>query len=409
VSLASTTLPFADRLNSGVVKEALTLDDATAALDLAGSQRIATSGLIQALAAAGGGTKPHLAIAAELRLSKPASDAEMTQGDAAAALLIGRGDVVARFLGSHSTTIDFVDHFRASGEDFDYAWESRWIRDAGYAGMISNALGTALPALGIAAAEIDRLIVPITLRGVAEGIAKSAGIRPEAVADRLVSTVGDSGAAHSFLLLAAALEEAKAGENILLLGFGQGVDILLFEATGKATGAPGRGVTGWLARGVKDENYTRWLFHRGNLRLDRGMRAEAEEKQPGTTLWRNRKAVLGLVGGKCTKTGTVQFPKSDISVNMNDHAAHTQVDYPLAEKKARIVTYTADALTYTPAPPAYYGMIDFEDGGRMTAEFADCSPEEIEVGREMMMMFRIKAVDERRTFTKYFWKAVPLD
>ncbi|MCK9544231.1 MAG: OB-fold domain-containing protein [Novosphingobium sp.] len=408
VSLASTTLPFADRLNSGIVKEALNLDDATAALDLGGSQRAATSGLIQALAAAKGGAAPHLALASELRLSAPASEAEMVQGDAAAGLLVGQGDVIARFLGCHSTTIDFIDHFRANGVDFDYAWESRWIRDEGYTGMTVAALKGAFAALGVEPGAIDRFIMPVTTRGVAEGVAKKAGIKAEAVADRLSAAVGDSGVAHPFLLLAAALETAQAGEKIVLTGFGQGVDVLLFEATGKAASLARRaGVAGSLARGVKDENYARWLFHRGNLKLDRGMRAEADEKQPGTTLWRNRKTVLALVGGRCTKTGTVQFPKSDISVNPNDHAAHTQEDYPLADRKAKIVTYTADSLTYSPAPPSYYGMIDFEGGGRMMAEITDCDAADVEVGRELKMMFRIKAVDERRDFTKYFWKAVP--
>ena len=33
--------------------------------------------------------------------------------------------------------------------------------------------------------------------------------------------------------------------------------------------------------------------------------------------------------------------------------------------------------------------------------------EDIEVGAPMRMMFRIKAVDELRGFTKYFWKAAP--
>jgi len=42
------------------------------------------------------------------------------------------------------------------------------------------------------------------------------------------------------------------------------------------------------------------------------------------------------------------------------------------------------------------------------AEFADVSAEDVEVGREMQMMFRVKAVDEMRNFTKYFWKAVPV-
>lgn len=409
ISLASSTLPFADRLNAGIIKEALNLPDAVAAMDTGGSQRAATSALIQALAAARGGAGPHLALASELRLSRPASEAEMVQGDAAAGVLVGQGALIARFMGSHSTTVDFIDHFRSNGQDHDYGWESRWIRDEGFTGLIGGALKSAFAALDIAGGDIDRFIVPITLRGVAEGLAKKAGIAEGAVADRLAATVGDSGAAHPLLLLTQALETAKAGEKILLVGFGQGVDILLFEATGAAADlAPRRGIAGSLARGVRDENYARWLFHRGNLPLDKGMRAEGEEKQPGTTLWRNRKAVLGLVGGRCTKTGTVQFPKSDISVNPNDHSAHTQEDYPLADRQARIVTYTADALTYSPAPPSYYGMVDFEGGGRMMAEFTDCDAKDVAVGCAMTMMFRIKAVDDRRDFTKYFWKAVPV-
>lgn len=410
VSLASTTLPFIDRLNAGVVKEALVLDDATAAIDVTGSQRAATSQLIQALdAAAGGATRPHLALASELRKARPASEAELVHGDAAAGLLVGTGDVVAKLLGSHSTTIDFVDHYRSAGMEFAYTWESRWIRDEGYTGLIGGAIKAALAKFGVEGSAIDRFIVPLTLRGVPEGLAKRAGVKPEAVVNSLAANVGEAGVAHATLLLAAALESAGPGEKILVIGFGQGVDVLLFETTEALAKHPARrGVKGSIARGMPTDNYMRFLFHRGLIGLDRGMRAEADQKQPGTTLWRNRKAVLGLVGGRCTKTGTVQFPKSDIGVNPNDHAVGTQEDYPLADVPAKIVTYTADSLTYSPNPPSYYGMIDFEGGGRMMVEFADVAPEDVEVGRDMTMMFRIKAVDEARDFTKYFWKAVPL-
>ncbi|MET0375064.1 MAG: 3-hydroxy-3-methylglutaryl CoA synthase [Rhizorhabdus sp.] len=409
VSLASTTLPFADRLNAGIVKEALVLDDATAAIDVTGSQRAATSQLIQALDAATGGARPHLALASEMRQARPASEGELLYGDASAGLLIGKGDVIATYLGGHSTTFDFVDHFRATGAVFDYSWESRWIRDEGYTGLIGEAIKAALAKFGIAGDAIDRFIVPLTLRGVPEGLAKRAGVKPEAVLDSLGATVGEAGVAHATLLLAAALEAAGPGEKILVVGFGQGVDVLLFETTAAITALPARrGVKGSIARGAKTDNYLRFLFHRGLLQLDRGMRAEADQKQPGTTLWRNRKAVLGLVGGRCTKTGTVQFPKSDIGVNPNDHAIGTQEDYPLADVRAKIVTYTADSLTYSPNPPSYYGLIDFVGGGRMMIEFADVDAADVEVGRELTMMFRIKSVDEMRDFTKYFWKAVPV-
>ena len=33
---------------------------------------------------------------------------------------------------------------------------------------------------------------------------------------------------------------------------------------------------------------------------------------------------------------------------------------------------------------------------------------EIESGKDVKMVFRFKAIDEARGFTRYFWKAVPI-
>src|SRR3546814_5825098 len=82
VLIASTTLPFADRQNAGVVKEALNLRDDVAAMDVGGSQRAATSALLAALQ----GRETILAMAAETAIAKPASEREMISGDAAAAV-----------------------------------------------------------------------------------------------------------------------------------------------------------------------------------------------------------------------------------------------------------------------------------------------------------------------------------
>ena len=402
--LASTTHPFADRLNAGVVKEALVLPDAVAASDAGGGLRAGTTALIQAL----DGSRRSLVIGSDLRKAAPASEAELIQGDGAAAMLVGEGSPVAELILAASTSVDFVDHFRAGGVDMDYGWEARWVRDEGYGKLLTGAIGRALDRAGLTGEAIDHLVIPVTLRGVAAGIAKKSGIRAEALIDPLAANVGDTGAAHPLLLLAAALEKAAPGQTILVTGFGQGVDVLLLRTTAALAGAvPERGVGGQLARRQPDENYMRFLFHRGQVALEKGMRAELDQKQPGTTLYRHRKAVLGLVGGRCTKTGTVQFPRSDIGVNPNDRSVGTQEDYPLADRMARIVSYTADRLTYSPDPPTYYGTIDFEGGGRLVAEFAEATAEEVEVGRAVRMVFRIKGVDDQRGFTKYFWKAVP--
>lgn len=405
VTLASTTLPFADRLNAGVVKEALNLPDAVTAADATGSLRAGTSALMQALES----DRTRLIVAADLRKARAASDGEMVQGDAAAALLVGPGEVIARLVHAHSTTVDFVDHFRQADQPYDYGWESRWIRDEGYTALLGGAISAAMTGAGLTGDAIHHAVIPISAKGVAAGLARKLGIAPDAVIDPLAATVGDSGCAHPLLMLCAALERASPAERILVAGFGQGADALIFEATDAlARLAPRKGVRGHLADLQEDANYMRFLFHRGVLDVERGMRAEMDQKQPGTTLYRNRKAVLGLVGGRDVKTGTVQFPKSDISVNPNDRSTGPMDDYPLAEKRARIVTFTADSLTFSPDPPTWYGTIDFEGGGRMVAEFAEVTAEEVEVGREMRMVFRIKGLDAARHFAKYFWKAVPV-
>ncbi len=402
--LSSTTAPFADRQNAGIVKEALNLDDGMATLDLGGSQRAGLSGLIQAVRSAASG--PVLCIASEKRATRPGSDSEMTSGDAAACLLIAPGEGLARHLADHSISADFVDHFRAEGRDFDYGWEARWIRDEGYGRLVPQAIAGALAKAGLSAGEINTFILPSPMRGVPEAMAKAAGIRPDAVADALAATVGETGVAHPLLMLAHALEVATVGQRILVASFGSGCEVAIFERT-NAAAAPRLGVAGWLRRRKADPNYMKYLVFNGLLEIERGMRAEFDQKQPLTALWRNRKTVLGLVGGRCTKTGTIQFPRSDIGVNPNDRSIGTQEDYPLADRPARILTHTADRLTYTLDPPAYYGMVEFDEGGRMNAEFCDVEPEDVEVGRPMRMMFRIKAIDEQRGFKRYFWKAAP--
>jgi hydroxymethylglutaryl-CoA synthase len=408
VMLASTTLPYADRQNAGIVKEALNLPDAVAALDIGGSQRAGTSMLAQALKAAAGDGTPVLALAADQRRARPASEDELINGDAAAAFLVGPQDGIAKLIGAYSVTADFADHFRAAGEDYDYGWETRWVREEGHAKIGGAAIAGALKKFDLAPAEIAHLIVGIPARGAGAALAKKVGIAAEAVRDDLSSDLGNAGTAHPLTMLAHVLEAAKPGENILMLGFGQGADVLLFRATAAIDGTkPAVGVSGWLARSVREENYLKYLAFTGELRLELGKRAEFSPRPVLTALYRNRKAVLGLVGGRCTRTGTIQYPRSEISVDQTTLAVGTQEDYPLADRPARIMTYTADSLTYTPDPPNYYGMVEFEGGGRMMAEFTDVDPGAIEVGAPMRMMFRVKARNDQTGFIQYFWKAAP--
>lgn len=406
--LASDTLPFAERLNAGVVAGALALDEEIEAADLGGTQRAALSAFTQAVARVRAGGGDTLVLAADNRRTRAASAQELDYGDAAAAVLVGTENVLAEYLGAGSVTADFVDHFRATGEEVDYHWEERWVRDEGIAKLVPRAVNAALAQAGVAAAEVDHFLFPTTFARMDQQLAKACGIRAEAVADNLADTVGDSGVPHGLLLLAQVLERATPGQCIVLAQFGSGAQALVFRATEAIRSfAPARGVSRWLARGVEERHYTRFLSFKGQLQLERGMRGEADRKTALSTAWRHHQALQALVAGRCEVTGSVHFPPSRLSYDATPRQ-DTQRPYPLADRPARILSWSAEYLSWHPAPPHHYGQIDFEGGGRILMDFTDLEVGEVESGTAVEMVFRIKDIDERRGFTRYFWKATPV-
>ena len=405
--LASTTHPFAVRQNAGIVADALNLGSELRTMDVAGSLRASTTALMSALDAAMAGTQA-VVVAADRRKARAGSPMEMLSGDGAAALRVGRAGEIATLLGSATVAADFIDHFRASGDAFDYAWEDRWIRDEGWLKLVPQAVAHALAKAGVEPADVDRLIVPCHLRRVPESVAKRCGVPPDAVADPMMGTVGQCGTAQPLLMLAAALSSAEPGQIIAVTGFGQGCDALVFRTT-EAIGAarPRRGVAGWLERRVEETNYSRFLTYSGMVEREYGKRAELDRAPALTAQYRNREGVTGFVGGRCSQCGTVQYPKSIYCVNPNCGAKDTQEPHPMADVPARVKTFTADHLVFSMDPPAYLGLVEFESGGRTMVEFTEVEPESFDVGTPINMRFRIKHVDERRGMRQYFWKAAP--
>ncbi len=410
IYFASTTMPFSDRLNAGMVAAALTLESGIQSADIASTQRAGTTALIQALNAVGAGTSKNALVAAgEHRRTRAASTQEMDFGDAGAALTVGADKLIAKFIGSHTETVDFVDHFRGEGEEFDYNWEERWIRDEGYFKIVPRGIDALFAKVDVAPSDVDVMIMPALIRGVPQKIAKGAGIPDTAVQDNLHAVMGEAGAAHALIMLSKALQNAKPGQVILVIGWGQGCDLMLFRTTDAVTSfkpALG-GVESSLARGKAETNYNRYLAFNDLIDRDKGIRAETDAQTALSTLYRKREMVLGFKGGKCTKCGTVQYPKAHICVNPNCGAWHSQEDYRFSDVPCTVQSWTADGLTYSPDPPTHFGMVTFEGGGRLMADLTDVDKGGVEVGMPLRMVFRIKVEDERRGFKKYFWKAAP--
>ncbi|MDO8674332.1 MAG: OB-fold domain-containing protein [Dehalococcoidia bacterium] len=408
--LASTTLPFADRQHSGIIATALNLRDDIITADFTSSQKAATSALIAGLQAVMSGQRKNVLVAAaDKRVSKPASTFEMLFGDGAAAVLLGNEEVVAEFKGSHSVSLDFVDHYRAAQSQFDHNWEERWIRDEGYAKIVPQAINGLLAKLGMTMADVDKLAFPCYLKREHAGIAKAMGATPEKVVDNLHEVCGETGVAHPLVMLVSALELAKPGERIVVAGFGQGCEAICFQVTDKIHDLlPRAGIKGSLADKEVTDNYIKFLKFRELLDTEMGIRGEAPMQTPMTTLWRERQTVYALVGGKCRECGTPQFPKMDICVNPKCCAVNSQDGYEFADLPAKVKTFTGDMLAASVNPPNVYGIVQFEGGGRFMADFTDCKLADIKVGMPVRMVFRRHAEDKRRDFVIYFWKAIPL-
>lgn len=408
----STTMPFKDRLNAGIISAALTLEETVRAVDVASTQRAGTSALLQALTAVKAGEAKHaLVLAADHRKARAASAQELDFGDGAAAVSVGTENVIAKYLGGASLTVDFVDHFRGSMEEFDYNWEERWIRDEGFSKIVPRAVKAALDNAGVKAEEIKHFVMPCAFGDkFVQQLAKKSGIAPEAARDTLAANCGETGAAHSLVMLVHTLQkDAKPGEKVLVLHFGGGCDALVFETTDKLSSqSDKRGIVGSLANRKEETNYLKFLTFNGLIEWEQGMRAEQDKKTALTTLYRNEDMLMGLVGGRCTETGVVQFPRSRISVNPNNHTVDTQEPYKFADRKAKILSWSADFLSASMNPPNHYGMVVFDEGGRIMMDFTDVEQGTVDSGMEVKLVFRIKDFDEKRGFRRYFWKAVPI-
>lgn len=402
--LASTSLPFKDRQNAGIVGDALCLKSDAMTLDVASSQRAGTTALVAALK----GDTTALVVAADNRATKGGSPQEMTYGDGAAALVVGTGDVLAKLIGSHTEAVDFVDHYRGESGEFDYAWEERWVRDEGHMKIAPRAIKALLEETGVDAATLTTFCYPAAGRGIAAKVAQAAGLPDASVADNLQGNIGETGAAHPLLMLAQALESAKPGDRILVASFGQGCDALLFEATDAIKNRPAKSIATQIDKGRADDNYLRFMTLNGLVNVELGIRAELDKATALSNHWRNKDMTQRMIGGHCEACGTNQFPKSRICVNPECGAVDTQRDEGFSDKIGKLNSFTADRLTYSPDPPAYYGMVQFETGGRLMCDFTDIdAANPPEVGMAMRMMFRVKDYDRNRGFRRYFWKAMP--
>jgi 3-hydroxy-3-methylglutaryl CoA synthase len=396
---ASTSAPFFERLQATLLVNALGLPRESRSRDVSGSRRCAVSALLDALLSSG----PTLVAAGERRPGRPGSASHLFHGDGAAAAWVA-DDAPARLLGWASLSHDLIDIYASREHPEPYAAEERFAKESASAEILAPTIRRALDAAGLSGADIQHAAVHEPAAGLWRDISRATKISAPNHANEVTAKLGDLGAAHALFAFALAAARAKAGERILLAGFGSGCDALVFELTGPMPGAEHAEAA--LSEGVVLTDYVRFLSLNGALELDWGVRSEFEQKAQATVLDRYGRDVIGFVGGR-DSAGNVQFPKSRIPVRPDANGPEPMDDVRLADETARIVSVTADRLNYTPDPPFWFGLAQFNNGARVMMEFTDADSRGFSVGDPVTMRLRIKSHDRRRGMRNYFWKAAP--
>lgn len=382
---ATTAPTYLDKANSAAIHAALRLPRTVPAYDVVGSVRSTMGALRAALA----GSAPNLVVASDLRTGLPGGPDEAAGGDGAGAVLVGPGPAAADVLAWASVTEELLDRWRTPGEVRSKLWEERY-GETRYTSLGVEAWESALKQANLAADQIDHLVVTGPHDRAAAATAKKLGVPADRVVDPLAGSIGNTGAAHPLVLLAAALERAEAGQVIALVVLADGADAVLLRTTSALGEVRVPAPVADQVAGGAPVAYGKYLAWRGLLPVEPPRRPEPA-RPSASAAGRSVDWKFGFVGSEGAG-GEVHLPPSPL-----DGTAR-----PMADAVGTVVTFTIDRLAYSPSPPVVFAVVDFDGGGRLPVELADADPDEVAIGRRVEMTFR-------RLFTadgiaNYFWK-----
>jgi hydroxymethylglutaryl-CoA synthase len=406
LAFATTTSPYSEKQASALIATVADLRHDVRTADYTNSLRSATTAIRAALDSVESGAASSLIIAAaDARPAAPRSAAERLFGDAAAAIEVGRDKVIAKLIASHSTVDEMTDLWRKGDDPFVSGWEERFAVTQGYQRVVRQAVGELFERSAIGPSEISKAIFYAPDQGSLAGVAKNLKLGAGQIPDHLLSRVGNTGAAMPVLVLSSVLEEARAGEKILVTGYGSGCDVLLFEVTDEIEGAkarPRRGVKGHIASKASLASYERYAKFRELIETEAPRRQLPSASAP--QIWRRRDDIYKFRGSRCLSCGKVQYPQQRICIGCQSKDSFESVR--LADKKATLFTYTVDFLNAEPDPPTVMTVVDFDGGGRAYLMMTDRDPAEVRIEQEVEMTFR--RMYEAEGFTNYYWKCRPI-
>ncbi len=399
---ATTSPPYAEKLNAATLQAALDLPETIRSLELGGTSRAGLSALLLGGDIATAGGRP-LVCAADVVVGAPGGERESLSGDAAVAFALGPdADAAARIIGRAAATTELLDVWRLPSDPFAKQWEERFGAEV-LGPALADAATRALRDAGIEPGQLSTVVLDAASARAAAALPQALHLIPKQLADPLLASVGRTGAAHAGLVLARALDAARPGERILVASLADGCDVAVLEVTERIEERrPAHGVDAWIAAKRNDLPYLTYLKWRGVLPFEPPRRPDPE-RPAAPPMRRHERWKMAFVGSRCAACGAGHLPPQRVCVHCG--AIDRMGAEQFAARGCQVATFTLDHLAYSLQPPVVSAVVDFDGGGRLSCELTDVEPASVAIGDRLEMTFR-------RLYTgqgvhNYFWKARP--
>jgi len=396
---ASTTPPYAEKSSATLLATVADLGAETLTADLGGSLRCGTTALRMAVHLVEAGSASQVLVAvADMRLAAPGTELETLLGDGAAALLVGDGEVLATFEGAYTVSHEFTDVWRNSGERYLRIGDPTFTRAYGLDRHLPKAVDGLLRKLGLEPQDIAKVVYYAPDFRLHAALAPQLKFpRAAMLREPVIARAGNTGAVAPLLDLALALEEAKPGDRILMISYGDGAEALCFRATERIAQASwSRGVSAQLALGRPLSHYGKFLLFRRHVETEV---IRAFSSLPA--MLREEQQNFRLYGQKCADCGAVSYPRRYLCWKCSSRDLS---DYKLP-RRGKVFTFTKDHLIPSPDPPTVMVSADLEGGGRFYTQLTDCDPAQVTFDTPVELTFR--RIHEGEGLVNYFWKFRP--
>jgi len=393
---ASTTPPLLETSPSAVIAAITDQDDGVKTADFTGSLSSATKAVSTALDyLAVNGDHTAITASGDTRIAEPGSLHEPMLGDGGAAIKLGNGNPIANI--THRFSFSKLVHHTIRREGDLYITPGDFRYTAGKTvEILLETVKRALTEWKIEPGYFDKWVISAPDPKSPGVFLKKMGLNPkEKSVFPPAAFIGYTGAPDAIIYLNSALENAKPGEKIAWLNFGDGADFFAIKTTENIyKWAEKKPLSSVLKAGRNLPTYSHYLRLKGLIKGS----SPIETGFTSAIMLDREEWALRLKGRKCGECGTIITLEIESCPSCGNH--ENFASHKLA-RTGTVFTFTNESYFPAIEPPLGMAVIDLDSGGRITVQ--TCSGEKTKIGDRVELVPR-RYHDIGKT-PHYFWKA----